>query len=205
MSIQINLSLLEPINYGHVFLTIPPAISEPLQSYPKILDRLMNALEFVRSISGDYEDRFRCGLIRAALTELISVEDVKKTLVKNGSLVGGGRKMNNSGHPLLCVVRELRNLEIHLSSATVNFYKKDFLWGNVDNPAEGTPVNWPVYYVDNLSIREFWQLNNYKLYDGNQFASALKWFDQAQRSWGISEMLFRAICRFSNELASDIR
>ena len=205
MNIQINLSLLKPINCGHVFLTIADGIIEPLQSYPEILDRLTNSLAFVRRISGNYEDRFRCGLIRAALTELISVEDVQKTLVKNGSLFGKGRKMNDSGHPLLCIVRELRNLEIHLSSAKVNSNKKNFLWGNADNPAGATPVHWSIYYVDNLSLHQFQQLKNYRHYDSNQFASALKWFDQAQRCWGISEMLFRAISLFSDELAADVR
>lgn len=201
---QIDLNLIEKVDRAHVFLTIPDEVRESLKGYPEILDRFMNSLGFVCRISGEYPDPFRCALIRAALTELVSIEDVQDTLVKNGSL-GKKRLMNDSGHPLLCVVRELRNYEIHISSMELDMEKKDFMWGDVHKPSQATPVfGKKIYYVNNISLCEFKKLRNYKSYNEKQFECALNWLNQTQIEWGITEMLYRAILLFSCDLASSL-
>ena len=201
---QINLNLLETVDRAHVYLAIPDEVKDSLKGYPEILDRVLNSLEFLCRIDGDYHDRFRCALIRAALTELVSIEDVQDTLVNKGNWAKKCM-INDSGNPLLCVVRELRHYGIHISSMAVDMEKKDFMWGDFQKPSQATPVfGKNIYYVNNIFLCEFKKLKNYKTYDGKQLECALDWFNQTQKEWGITEMLYRAILLFSCELASTL-
>ncbi len=200
MTISIDFNNLTAIDRGHVFLSLEDSIKESLGVWPEFLDRIENSLEFIHRIGGEYKDRFRCGLIRAALTELVSIEDIQKKLIHN-RIVGHKHRLNTSRQPLLCVVRELRNIEIHISSATLADEKRQLLWGNIDNPREATPVKWTIRWIDNLSIRDFEQLRYFENYNRDEFDRALRWFDDNQRKWGIEEVMFRAISLYAHEIA----
>lgn len=201
---KIDLDLLKPIDHGHMFFRVSDQVENTLRKKPAILDRVFNALEFSRLISGDHEECFRGGLVRAALTELVSIEDVHASLRSTGALSSPRRMLWSTGDPLLCLVREIRNLEVHVSTASLSSERRDLLWGNKDNPGTATPVNHAIHFIDNLSLASFQDLRNYSKYDPVEFCAALKWFDEIQHDWGISEILYLAITRFADELASDI-
>jgi hypothetical protein len=200
--IHIDLSRAPTIDKGHVFLQLDRATANTIAAWPEIDHRLDNALRFACMISGDHEQRFRCALIRATLTELVSVEDVQRALVANGRWKEPIIKLNSSADPLLCISRELRNIEVHIVSSTVAHERRKLLWGQHDKPEEATSVNWAVHWIDNLSLSNFQKLKFYSNYEQTAFESALKWFDAAQRDWGIVELLYRTISIYADELAS---
>ena len=196
MTISMDFNNLSTIDRGHVVLTLDDSIKESLGVRPEILDRIENSLEFISKIGGDNKDRFRCGLIRAALSELFSIEDIQQTRHKH--------RLNTSRQPLLCVVRELRNVQIHLSSAILDDEKRQILWGDIANPEEATAGKRAIRWIDNISIGDFEQLRYFPNYNLDDFVQALRWFDDNQRKWGIVEVLFRAISQYGREMADHL-
>ena len=202
MSIKLDFGRLKRIKYGHAFLVLEQNDKERLAQYPELLDRIENSLHFASQIAGKYEKPLRGGFLRAALTELVSLEDVQKDVLKRpGSSPISPHKLTCSGHPMLCVVRELRNLEIHISSSSINREKRNLFWGNVDEPENADAVCWSICWIDNLSPTKFQDLNNFKQYDETEIEKALCWFEEEQRHWGIVEIVFRAITEYARELA----
>ena len=201
MTISVDFNNPIVIDRGHVFLTLDDNIKESLGVWPEILDRVENSLDFIRRIDGEDKDRLRCGLIRAALAELVSIEDIQKK-TENGIIDGHTHKLNTSRKPLLCVVRELRNVEFHISSVVLADEKRKFEWGHIDSPEEATTVNWTISWIDNLSIGNFEQLRFFsKNYHRGEFVRALSWFNDNQRKWGIVEVMFQAISIYAREIA----
>jgi hypothetical protein len=190
------------IDRGHAFLQLEPATANVLQKWPEIHVRLNNALRFACMISGDHQDTFRCALIRATLTELVSVEDVQRFLISEKRWMEPSVKLDSSRHPLLCIARELRNVEVHVSSSTIAQERRNLLWGRPDAPDEALDVNCAVQWIDNLDLNAFKKLKYFSRYDESAFDAALKWFNLAQRDWGIVELLYRAISIYGNELAA---
>ena len=200
---QIDLNFIGPIDRIHVWTDIPEKTKKSLKHVPEILDRILNSLRFIYLISEDQcPKRLRCARVRAALTELLSIEDVQAKMVTNGILLKV-HKMNETGHPLLCIVRELRNYELHISSMEIGMEKKDYLMGSPD-PSKGKLISdVPMFYINNISLSEFKkEVRNYKSYNGEQFDYALNWFNDIQKEWGISEILLRAVLQYSSELVS---
>lgn len=200
MTWDIDLAKAPNIGRGHVFLQLDTQHEQALVSHWELLDRIKNSLSFTRQIDGEHAPAFRAALIRATLAELVSLEDVQKTLLAAGRLMHDPLRLNASGNPLLCITRELRNVEIHLSSSEIASEKRDLLWGNAESPAEATPVNWSICWIDNIELSTFQRLNNYKFYDSVNFEKALAWFDSAQREWGITEILYRTTCTYASDL-----
>jgi hypothetical protein len=197
---MLDLQQLVRVDRGHVFLRLDKDVEDGLRILPEVRDRLLNALYFCGRIESDTENRLRGGYLRAALAELVSVEDTLYRLQRRNELRGEVRRLNHSSNPLLHIVRELRNLEIHLRSSTLDSEKRELLWGHVDKPEDATPVSWTIWWLDDLDLQAFEELNNFKRYDRAAFAKALAWFDQAQRQWGISELVLRAIKEYAREL-----
>jgi hypothetical protein len=197
---MLDLQQLVRVDRGHVFLRLDKDVEDGLRIFPEVRDRLLNALYFCGCIESDTENRLRSGYLRAALAELVSVEDTLYRLQRRNELPGGVRRLNHSSNPLLHIVRELRNLEIHLRSSTLDSEKRELLWGHVDRPEDATPVSWTIWWLDDLDLQAFEALYNFKRYDRAAFAKALAWFDEAQRQWGISELVLRAIKEYAREL-----
>jgi hypothetical protein len=197
---MLDLQQLIRIDRGHVFLRLDEDVEDGLRRFPEVRDRLLNALYFCGCIESDTENRLRSGYLRAALAELVSVEDALYRLQRRNELPRGVHRLHHSSNPLLHIVRELRTLEIHLRSSTLDSEKRELLWGHVDSPQDATPVCWTIWWLDDLDLQAFEELSNFKRYDRPAFANALAWFDEAQREWGIGELVLRAIKAYAREL-----
>ena len=79
MTIQIDLHKLIPVVSGDVVPRIEKSVREKLAVFPEVLERLENSISFSVAITKEHPERYRSGLVRASLTELVSVEDVQKT------------------------------------------------------------------------------------------------------------------------------
>lgn len=197
---RIHLAHAPTIDRGHVFLQLEDTVAQQLLEWPELHNRIDNSLRFACMVAGDHENFFRGALVRATLTELVSLEDVQRALHSAQKLKRNAVKLNSSGNPLLCVARELRNLEVHISTSTIAHERRDLLWGHPDNPDEARKVNWAVHWIDNLHLNAFKQLRFFSKYEQSEFDAALSWFDQSQRSWGIVELLYRCISIYAGEL-----
>ncbi len=73
----------------------------------------------------------REGFFRAALTELVSIEDILHLDLSALGISKPSLKLNHTTNPLLHLFRELRNHEIHLQHNSLSAKDKDVLWGNI--------------------------------------------------------------------------
>jgi len=196
--VPIDLSRLTDIDRAHVFLGVDDEIRPILERFPAILERVQNVIHFISQIGAHDVRENVCGYIRATLAEMVSIEDAQKDIVSAVQL------MTTSGNPLLCVVRELRNVEIHLSSVTLSSRNQPYLWGDIAKPGDATEVDIQIHWIDNIDIESFRKLRYYEKYDDSAFKVALSWFDKNQRCWGIGELLYRAISEYAMELAGSL-
>lgn len=202
--IKMDESRLVPFASGHVFLALEGDVKEALSPFPGLLDRIQNAVEFAVSVGGEKEPRWHAAMVRGALAELVSIEDLQREMRSAGELSSPVVRMDAGDEPILCVARELRHLEMHLVPSVVIHEKRKFLWGSAD-PAGGREVEVPVHFIKDLSVERFVPLRNFSRYDGRSFKRAVCWFDDMQKQWGISECLFRAAATYARLLASCLR
>jgi len=195
MSVPINLSKLYEIDRSHMFITLEEPSAEKLEKYPSIIARLKNSLYFIQHGGSHDKDRINSAFIRSSLCELVSIEDLQREL---GLEV---LQLSSTGSPLLCIARELRNLEIHFNASSISSSRKERLWGNIEDPDKAIETNVEVNYISDLTVERFKNLRNYKNYNPQEFSEALEWFNTNQKEWGIFELLFRAVNEYAKELS----
>lgn len=200
MVVRIDLSLLVEVHHGQVFGCIADDVKQALAYYPDLLRRLEDSLDATFAIGG--EKGSPQGHLQASLTALVGIEEAQKNPGVSGRRLKSVHRLNTTGHPLLCVVREMRNAEVHLAPAQFASEERNLLWGRREDPDSAMPVQWRVHWIDNLDMRRFSALYNLRHYDGAEFANSLAWFDRNQKSWGIVEMVYRAMQHYGCELAA---
>jgi len=170
-------------------------------SIEEINERILNSCMFSGKISVEQDQGFQCGLVRASIAELVSIEELPVVKLHNA---GKPFRLNTTEHPLLCIVKELRNLQMHLSSVQLSEFSKDLLCGRPDKPENAIPVTRELFFINNLKVSDFESLRNYNNYDVSQFKEALTWFDAEQKEWGISELLEQASYVYAESLSNMI-
>lgn len=198
---QIDLEKKFHIDKVSLFLEFDDEWRQPAVSIPEIGERLFNSCHFAGRISVEESAGMRCGLVRASISELVSIEELPSVIELNW---GKPFRLSSTNHPLLCIVKELRNVQMHLSSIKMNEFEKNMLLGNPTKPDESKRVVKKICFIDNLSVDQFTPLKNYTRYSPVDFHNALKWFDEEQKRWGISELLFQAAYVYAEYLSQRI-
>ena len=145
-------------------------------------------------------NRLREGFLRAALAEFVSMEETLIRDLDNTNSTKTAIKINNSSNPLLHILRELRNLEIHLNSSTLSAEQRDFMWKPF---GEERNVTTNVWYIDNLQPSDFLQLRNARNYNLTELEMCINRFLAEQKEWGIQEMIIRGVNSYSEEIIDE--
>ncbi len=199
IKIPIDLGKLFYIEKVSLFLEFDSKRRSPAISMPLIAERLLNSCSFASSISVEESSEMRCGLVRASISELVSLEELPVVAELNS---GNPYRLSSTSHPLLCLIKELRNVQMHLSSIEMSESEKDMLLGNPDKPEDARKIVRRICFIDNLKLDQFESLRNYKKYSSSDFSEALEWFDSEQRRWGISELLRQAAYLYAESLSN---
>ena len=199
---NIDLSKIFNIERVSIFLELDDDKYKHAICIPEIQERLLNSCKFAGIIPVVKDQRYQCGLVRASIAELVSLEELPIVRQHNADQPF---RLHSTEHPLLCIIKELRNLQLHLSSVEINGFKKNLLWGRQDNPEDAIPITKDIFFISNLEIADFISLRNYKRYDPIQFKNALAWFDTEQKKWGIAELLTQASYIYAQSLSNIIK
>jgi hypothetical protein len=170
-------------------------------SIPQVAERLLNSCHFAGKIDVEDSTEVMCGLVRASISELVSVEELPQVKAQN---CGAPFYLSQTEHPLLCIVKELRNVQMHLSSIEMNKYDKEMFIGDPEKLEEAEPIIKRICFIDNLNIEQFKSLRNYNRYMHSEFSEALKWFDKEQKYCGISTLLIEAAYSYAESLSKII-
>ncbi|MDD5359876.1 MAG: hypothetical protein PHI79_05200 [Sulfurovaceae bacterium] len=196
--IKIDMTLAPCIDRAHMFIILDEDLRQRLTLLPIFLDKLENSIKFAQMIGLKQKNSFRSALVRASTTELVTIEDIQQSSKLNKSIL----RMNDTNNPLLCVIRELRNVDIHLSTSQISSVDRNFIWGHPDKPSEAKQISMSLYWIDNLNFDVFSKLRSFdQKYNKDEFKEALNWFDTVQREWGITELLLRTAHLYGEKLA----
>jgi hypothetical protein len=187
----------------HVFTSLKKEVKNILPFYPQTYCRAECAMQFCWLILGNKEqlftddltkqNRIRESYLRASLAEFVSMEDTIKRETNSKNPI----KLNNSSNPLLHILRELRNLEIHLTSSTLSYRTENVIWGEGEIQQA---LEIKIWSINNLKPEDFLELNNAKHYDKQELIKAADIFLKLQSKWGINEMIFQGINLFCEEI-----
>jgi hypothetical protein len=130
--------------------------------------------------------------LRAALAELVSVEDVLPLDLTGGPHARQRFRMNDSPLPHLHLVRELRNYQLHLKHSPLSKFTSDLMWGHPDRLSEATPISVSRWLLDDVTVESFSRLKNAKHYRPAELAAMINWFNTTQNDWGVHEIILRS-------------
>jgi hypothetical protein len=164
---------------GHV---LPPKVPPRLRSMPEVRSSLSNAVFMSSQIElaqGSIHLRVelvRAAYFRAALAELVRVEDVCK-------IYGKELALKQSSDPLLHTIKLLRNYEVHIGAFKLSAGAVLVKWGDLEGVYES-------FIVTNLSAAELRKLNSASGYNDAQLEELVGLFDKHQRRLGVVQLLY---------------
>ncbi len=202
---MLDFGLLPAIDSAHTFCTLDSAILKGLSRFSETRRRAESAASFLGaqpagrwSSEPDDEDAKRKdeAFIRASLAELVSMEDTLARDLKRNGLAAQRWRMYSCPNPLLHILRELRNMEVHIRTSTVSCFPIRVLYGQ-----DRTPGRFTVTHLEPISLDDFMQLNNANNYRKEDVCRLLDWFEKSQRVFGIRELILRGIEAYASFIA----
>lgn len=180
-----------------------------MRQFPLAAERAFCATHFCWRICSSIDQMFedptvlRQGFMRASLAEFVGMEEALKRDLPRLAIPAAPIKANDGNRPLLHIIRELRNFELHLHSSPLTRQITQVLWpGPMDAKEEGTPFEYQGWIIDDLTESQFRLLNNARHYRGDDIRQLVAWFNSAQREWGIHDLILRAIETFCIDIIS---
>ena len=191
---QLDFSLLPTFEQSTAWMSLPEHIESALKALASTHGRARGALHFAYGVWNGYSHygvKEREANLRASLAEFVSMEEA----LKRDLLPSMGRPIliSSSSNPLLHVTRELRNLEIHLHSATLTSAQKNAMFA-------GENVQIQIWVADDITEAQFKQLRNSKFYSNADIKRMLNWFNASQKEWGIADLIFRSVCEYGSNI-----
>lgn len=209
---MLDFSLLPEIDYAHTFFRLNDDHLTPLRRLARTQERIKNAVRFAWYSTSNAEimhcqdedaPTLRNGFLRAALTELVSTEDVLAADLADAGIPKPARRLNESPRPHLHLIRELRNLEVHLSHHRLVAHQRHLMLGRIDQPERAHAVTVDVWTLDGITVDSFSKLRNAKYYSRREIERLVAWFDSTQNEWGVDEIFLRAAQDYCRELARE--
>ena len=203
----LDFSLLTSADSHKIFVCLPEEIEKAIDVLPETSIRFLAALKFCWYASGTRDvlfadepkaTRLREAFLRASLSEFVSTEDTLKRDLEVLGITAVPIKIFDLEHPLVHIMRVLRNLEIHLTSHQLSHSKKDVVmeFSGVKHQTQTT-----VWTIDELTVERFCQPKGVKSnYSPKDIEAMVKWFNVSQGDWGVNDLLFRAICEWASAI-----
>lgn len=177
--LQYNASEFPVFQFGHV---LPPKISPVTLRNPELRDCLSSAIyltsqiELVQGSVNLRAEPIRGAYFRAALSEMVRVEDVSVTQ-------GIDLKFIHTSDPLLHTIKLLRNYQVHIGVCRLSAGAVNVLWGD-------EPGRYESFIASNLSSQELRKLDCSKGYTNNQLEELVLLFEAHQRKLGVVQLLY---------------
>lgn len=174
-----------------LFFSLENDIDQRLRTLSNTYARCNVALRFNSWASADgkglgvREDELqsmRAGCLRAALMEFAGMEEALASDLKASvSLL----RIRDTKNAMLVVLRELRNIQIHVIGTELRSAKRPAVlrWNDQEHQHELTALLIPNYDLNKLK-----DSRNTSSYDRADFNRAVDWLEQAQEHWGILDV-----------------
>lgn len=209
MVYQLDFSDLPTLDYMSLFHRLSDDVEKGISKFPEVTGRAEGAVYFSNRISAppqardDNRDQLREAFLRASIAEFAGIEEALERDLKTLQISSLPLKIKDTADPLLHIIRELRNLEIHLQSSDFVSSQKDVLFGDFENPERAHPLKITNWYIADIGVAQFRKLRNASRYTSLDIQSLITWFNQAQKQWGIGELVRLATERYCSQIIDD--
>lgn len=186
----LDFNLLPRLDSYRVFLSLDDEIKKALAKLPETLARANGACHHcheVRDDGGAIEARESA--LRSALAEFVSMEESLGRDLNNAGIGAAPVKITESQNPLLHVVRELRNLEIHLQTSRLKSVVKEVTY-------VGDNYHHDIWVAGDITESDFMKLRNARRYQRDDVVKMVDSFNRAQKKWGIDQLIYRAVAGY---------
>src|SRR5712692_5742738 len=206
---KLNFSLLTRPYCHQIFVCLPGDVEKALEQLPDTSARFFAALTFCSYASATADllstdepkaTRLREAFLRAALVEFVSTEQTLKTDLQLLQIPKTPITMLKLEHPLLHIMRVLRNHEIHLTSHKMSHSPKQVEMVINGRTYQSQATIWT---IDALTTKDFGDRKVKNRYTQSDIESMVKWFNDAQANWGVNDLLFRAICEWAASIVNN--
>ncbi|MGR2934238.1 hypothetical protein ABMY10_20770 [Vibrio vulnificus] len=179
-----------------------PKPHDDLKKYSDLYDRFCSVI-YMAVMVGDEPVKANItreakdvACIRAALCELISIEDYIKQSYP--ALEYSDYQVYKSQNPIIHMLKLLRNYNIHLSHSILGTKPMMvMLPANLDKVFEIE-----VEYISNLSISELRRLHSSKDYSDEQLSQMIECFDAQQHKFGVTTLIIKAALDYSERITT---
>lgn len=201
----LDLALLEGIKAGSLVMALPPGLEKNLSRTPSAAPHFDAILKFLHLVDlgetglhakGENLRWRREACLRAALSEYVSIDNAVRVDAEAQGLREAPVAIR-SPHPAIHLVRELRNLELHLSPSRLIQDRRTYLyrWEGMEKSLDSE-----ILLIDDLTIGRLRSLDNVRHYRLAEFAAAVDWFNREQEAWGVVEVLRVVTTRRAEEV-----
>ena len=195
---SIDMSLVPDLSWGHLKIRLDPELQERLSPFSETLDRANGAFWFTHKINWkDTDTKRRESYLRAGLAEYVSMEDTLPRDLEKNRISKPAVKIRDFQDPELHIIRELRNIEIHLRTSTLSSDELPAVAGDIR-------FNNRIWLIDDLQFDQVVSdLKNAKYYSEKDLRMLIEWFNDAQKRMGVEELIRRAVTTFARHIANE--
>jgi hypothetical protein len=180
------------------FFSLEDVTDRRLRTLPNTYARCNAALRFMSWIGAGAEvlhvrdeerDSMRVAYLRASLMEYVGMEEALRLDVGSGAL-----NIPATRDAMLVVLRELRNVQIHLIGSALIAEKRPAIsrYKGEEHTHELTALMIPRSDLNRLK-----DPRNASYCNRSDFHRAVDWLADAQERWGIADVVMRGIWRFA--------
>lgn len=137
-------------------------------------------------VSEEHYPHMRVAYLRAALMDYVGMEEV---LPVDIAARGGDQtpmKITDTANGMLVVLRELRHVQLHLVNAPLESRLKSAVFRAGEREI-ATEVE--VDTIPTSDLCQILSLRNAARYETRSLEASIEWFDDAQRKWGVGDVL----------------
>lgn len=174
-----------------------------LTIFKHVFERANCALYFTAKFHSENNEIVKKGLLRAAISEFVSMEEVLKIDSDINNISLSPLLIIKTENPLLHIVKQLRNYNIHIGSSVIDYTEETKrTFGTFEDFVKSTGYEYTdrEAVITNLDIAEFNKLKDAKYYDLSDKINIIDWFNQNQIKWGIDHLIYLAILDYCDKI-----
>jgi hypothetical protein len=190
-----------------LFFSLPAKVDSRLALLRTTYSRCNAALRFAANIGGDASSlhvsdsevpAMRVAYLRAALMEYVGMEEVLPIDLRGLPGHGTPTTIWSTENPMLILVRELRNIQLHLVNSELIPEEKEAYF-------KAEPERMFKIHVQRVAEADLDKLTiskNARCFDSDDFARGVAWLKSAQLRWGIEEIVIESIWEFARRIVA---
>ncbi len=191
---EVDFSLACDLSWGHLIRKLKPELNAKLAQFPETHDRAVGAFWFSHLLDGEPLGlKQRESYLRAGLAEFVSMQDSLARDLKHAQISAQPLKIRECQEPEVHIFQYLRNLELHLQTSQVVSGRMNVVAG--ENELEIT-----TWFIGDLDFALVAEARNAAWYSEPDLRSLVEWFNNAQKAWGIDELLRRAVIAYATRI-----